>query len=80
MAGYAQHNENWRQTEIAKGRSNADFVESIRGYRTVVDTQTGEKTSVDYNNVNEIVNSANEQNPGRYVQIPLRDEMYPPDK
>jgi hypothetical protein len=66
-----QHND------LIQERGNADFDEVIRGYRTVYDTETGERTSVDLGNVNEIVNSLNEGDPGRYVQIPLRDEEFP---
>lgn len=66
-----QHNE------LIQERSNADFDEVIRGYRTVYDTETGQRTSADLGNVNEIVNSLNEYDPGRYVQIPLRDEEFP---
>ncbi|HEX4055285.1 MAG TPA: hypothetical protein VHX86_13560 [Tepidisphaeraceae bacterium] len=66
-----QHNE------LIQERSNANFDEVIRGYRTVYDTETGQRTSADLGNVNEIVNSLNEYDPGRYVQIPLRDEEFP---
>ena len=45
--------------------------------RTVEDTRTGERTSVDLGNVNEIVDKLNEHNPDRYIQIPLRDELHP---
>jgi hypothetical protein len=58
-------------------RTNADFDEVIRGYRTIEDTQTGDRASADLGNVNEIVNSLNEHDPGRYIQIPLRDEEFP---
>jgi len=66
-----QHNE------LITERSNADFDEVIRGYRTVYDTETGDRASADLGNVNEIVNALNERDPGRYVQIPLRDEEFP---
>jgi hypothetical protein len=68
---HVQHNE------VIRERSNADFDEVIRGYRTVYDAETGERGSVDLGNVNEIVDKLNEGNPGRYVQIPLRDEEFP---
>ena len=58
-------------------RTNADFDEVIRGYRTIEDTQTGDRASANLGNVNEIVNSLNEHDPGRYIQIPLRDEEFP---
>jgi hypothetical protein len=66
-----QHNE------LIRERSNADFDEVIIGYRTVYDTETGEHRSVDLGNVDAIVNALNEGDPGRYVQIPLRDEEFP---
>jgi hypothetical protein len=49
----------------------------IRGVRTVEDTQTGYRTSVDLGNVDQIVDKLNEHDPGRYIQIPLRDEWAP---
>jgi len=49
----------------------------IRGYRTVEDTTTGERSSVNLGKVDDVVNKLNEGDPGRYKQIPLRDEMYP---
>jgi hypothetical protein len=66
-----------QNTQLIRERSNADFDEVIRGYRTVEDTETGGRTSVDLGNVNEIVNDLNKSDPGRYVQIPLRDEEFP---
>lgn len=48
-----------------------DLDEVIRGVRT------GERTSADLGNVDQIVDRLNEQDPGRYVQIPLRDELLP---
>ena len=54
-----------------------DFDEVIRGVRTVEDTQTGYRTSVDLGNVNQIVDKLNKHDPGRYIQIPLRDELAP---
>ena len=77
LAGYDRYNQAWKSQEVAKSRSNADFIEVIRGYRSVEDTTTGDKTSVDLGNVNGVVDKLNETDPGRYKQIPLRDEMYP---
>ena len=65
-----------QNNELINERSNADFDEVIRGYRTVEDTETGNRTSVDLGNVDQIVDGLNQGDPGRYVQIPLRDEMY----
>lgn len=66
-----------RKNELIQQRSNDNFDEIIRGYRTVEDTETGDKTSVDLNNVDGVVNSLNASDPGRYIQIPLRDEADP---
>jgi hypothetical protein len=71
---YMKSTEN---NELINERSNADFDEVIRGYRTVEDTETGNRTSVDLGNVDQIVDGLNQGDPGRYVEIPLRDEMYP---
>ena len=65
------------RNEKIKARNAADFIETIRGERTVEDTQTGEKTSVNLGDVHEMVEKANYQNPGRFREIPLRDEVYP---
>jgi hypothetical protein len=66
-----QHNS------LIRDRSITDFDEVIRGVRTVEDTRTGERTSVDLGNVDQIVDRLNAHDPGRYVQIPLRDELFP---
>ncbi len=72
----AQHQQYYRDSN-AQSRGVDDFDETIRGNRTVYDTITGYKTSVDLGNVDGIVNAMNEGQPGRYVQIPLRDEADP---
>jgi len=66
-----------QRNSIIRSRSAMDFDEVIRGDRTVEDTRTGERRSVDLGNVDAIVDRLNASDPGRYVQIPLRDEMYP---
>jgi hypothetical protein len=43
----------------------------------IADTQTGVKGSVDLGNVDKIVDDLNQREPGRYRQIPLRDEADP---
>jgi hypothetical protein len=53
-----------------------DFSEYIRGNRTVEDTRTGVKGSVDLGNVDQIVDQLNTFDPGRFRQIPLRDENW----
>jgi ATP-dependent 26S proteasome regulatory subunit len=79
MEGYAQHNQQWQSDELQKQRNAADFIETIKGTRTVVDTQTGASGAVELTSVNGVVNQLNQDalDPNRYVQIPLRDEMYP---
>jgi hypothetical protein len=63
--------------QAAADRSFADVDEGIRGYRKVYDTQTGEESDVNLGDVNGVVNALNETDPGRYVQVPLRDEVQP---
>jgi hypothetical protein len=63
--------------ELQSEKSFADVDEGIRGYRKVYDTQTGEESDVNLGDVNGVVNSLNEADPGRYVQVPLRDEVQP---
>jgi hypothetical protein len=72
-----QRNSNWEQQQNSQARRADDFDELIRGYRTVEDTRTGEKRSVDLGNVDRIVDDLNAHDPDRYRQIPLRDETDP---
>jgi hypothetical protein len=72
-----QRNNDWERQQNTQARGHDDFDELIRGYRTVEDTQTGVKHSVDLGNVDKIVDDLNERDPGRYRQIPLRDEADP---
>lgn len=55
-------------------KSVTDFDETIRGERTVQDTVTGEKTQVNLGNVDDVVYELNKIEPGRFVQIKLRDQ------
>ena len=55
----------------------ADQDEVIRGYRKVSDTQTGDEADVNLADSTAIVNALNENDPGRYAEIPLRDEVEP---
>jgi hypothetical protein len=66
-----------QQQQLESDKSFADVDEGIRGYRKVYDTQTGEESDVNLGDVNGVVNSLNEADPGRYVQVPLRDEVQP---
>jgi hypothetical protein len=61
--------------EIQSEKSFADVDEGIRGYRKVYDSQTGDEADVNLGDVNGVVNALNEADPGRYVQVPLRDEV-----
>jgi hypothetical protein len=64
-----------QQQQLESDRSFADVDEGIRGYRKVYDTQTGEEADVNLGDVNGVVNALNDTDPGRYVQVPLRDEV-----
>jgi hypothetical protein len=77
VQAYDSYNRSWERNQNTQSRSADNFVEAIRGYRTVEDTTTGEKTQVDLGHVDQIVDRLNEADPGRYRQIPLRDEMDP---
>ena len=77
VAGFDDYMKSQQRNSLIRDRSATDFDEVIRGQRTVEDTRTGERTSVDLGNVNEIVDKLNEHNPDRYIQIPLRDELHP---
>jgi hypothetical protein len=72
----AQH-RGWERDQNLRARANDDFTEVFRGSRTVEDTTTGERASVDLGNVDRFVDDLNAQDPGRYRQIPLRDELDP---
>ena len=81
VAAFDDYFKSQQRNSLIQERSAIDFDEVIRGDRTVQDTRTGERTSVNLGNVNEIVDKLNEHDPGRYIQIPLRDEMAPlPDQ
>jgi len=61
----------------ARARQQDDFDEGIRGTRTVEDTRTGQRGSVDLGDADRITDKLNEGDPDRYRQIPLRDEADP---
>jgi hypothetical protein len=77
QAAFDDYFKSMQRNSVIRERSAIDFDEVIRGARTVEDTRTGYRTSVDLGNVDQIVDKLNERDPGRYVQIPLRDEMAP---
>jgi hypothetical protein len=60
----------------ARHDSTSDFIEYISGVRNVYDTATGKMHGVDLFNANAIVDcmNASGNDPGRFVQIPLRAE------
>jgi hypothetical protein len=74
---FDQFMQQTQNDQLVRQRSNDNFDEMIRGYRTVVDTDTGEKQSVDLGNSDQIVESMNKDSPGKYVAVPLRDEADP---
>jgi hypothetical protein len=80
MDGYNQHNQQWAADETRKQQATANFIETIKGTRTVYDTQTGQSADVNLNNVNGVVDSLNDAalDPNRFVQVPLRDYLYAP--
>lgn len=66
-----------QRNSLIRDRVAIDFDEVIRGVRTVEDARTGERHSVDLGNVKEIVDELNRPEPGRFIEIPLRDELAP---
>jgi hypothetical protein len=75
-ANDSQHQQ-YYDSQREQARRNDNFDEYIRGVRTVEDTRTGVKTSVDLGNVDKVVEDLNQADPGRYKEIPLRDEAHP---
>ncbi len=63
----------------ASHRAAADTAEMLSGYQDVVNTRTGERTSVDYYNSDGIVGALNEQahDPNQWAVAHRRDEQYP---
>ncbi len=76
-AAHEDYNRTQARNSNVRSRNADDFDEVIRGVRTVEDTRTGEKASVDLGNVDHVVDVLNKYDPGRYRQIPLRDEADP---
>jgi hypothetical protein len=72
---FDRQNDEWAAQENAKSRAADNWIEYAGGYRTVIDTQTGQSAQVDLSNVTGIVSALNTSanDPNRYVQIPLRD-------
>ena len=76
MAGFDAQNKAWAQNEVQKDRNNADFIEVIRGERAIVDTTTGGKGYADLSDAGKVAEDLNARDPGRYRELPLRDELY----
>jgi hypothetical protein len=79
QAGYDAHNQQFKDYELQRSRNAADFNESIIGTRTIYDTVTGQSGYANLTDVNGVVNSLNQAalDPNRFVQIPLREQLYP---
>jgi hypothetical protein len=72
---FDRYMQSTRNAERVRERSNANFDEIIRGYRTVADTQTGYRKDVDLGYSKQIVDKLNEKEGyNRYKEIPLRDQ------
>jgi hypothetical protein len=78
-AGYAAHNQEFNNYELQRSRNSADFDESIIGTRLIYNTVTGESGYANLPNVNAVVNGLNQAalDPTQWIQIPLRDQLYP---
>jgi hypothetical protein len=74
-ASFDRYNESWRAGQKSRDGSHADFIETIRGTRTVEDTRTGERHDADLGTVDQTVDTLNEGDPDRFRQIPLRDQQ-----
>ena len=74
---YARHNAAWRANANVESRVADNYSEAMRGYTTMADTTTGERTTIDYGRADQIVERMNETDPGRYVVVPLRDDLDP---
>ena len=79
QAGYDAHNQQFANDQLQRSRNSADFDESIIGTRTIYDTVTGQSGYANLTDVNGVVDSLNQAalDPNRFVQIPLRDQLYP---
>jgi hypothetical protein len=62
-----------RRRQQSGDRRFDNWIENFRGTRIVEDTHTGTRATVDLGHSTEIVRRLNDQEPGRYREIPLRD-------
>lgn len=75
VASFDSQNKAWAARQKQQDISHANFIEMIRGVRTVEDTATGERTEVPLGDADSIVDKLNAgTNAGRYKEIPLRDQ------
>jgi hypothetical protein len=74
---FDRQNDAWRAGQVGQARRHDDVIETIRGERTIEDTRTGDRAQTDLGHVDNTVERLNESDPGRYRQIPLRDENNP---
>jgi len=77
MKEFQEHQEQVADEENQRSRNADDWIEYAGGYRTVIDSQTGQSVQVNLGDVNNVVNYLNQGDPNRYVQIPLRDIRNP---
>jgi hypothetical protein len=77
VAAFDNYLQGQKDNSTRQARSVDNFIETIRGTRDVQDTTTGRMAPVDLGNVNNVVDTLNQNDPGRYIQVPLRDRMDP---
>jgi hypothetical protein len=75
MASFDAYNKSWADRQKSQDRGHADFIETIRGTRTIEDTRTGQRGDADLGWSKETVDTLNEGDPGRFREIPLRDQQ-----
>jgi len=61
---YDRQHKDWEKNQNTTSRSHDDYDEVLRGYRTVDDTRSGIKTSVDLGNV-DVIGDEMDPLPGR---------------
>jgi hypothetical protein len=74
---FDRQNDAWRADQTTKARRHDDFIETIGGERTIEDTRTGDRAQTDLGHADQTVDRLNESDPGRFRQIPLRDQNNP---
>ncbi len=74
VASFDASNKAWEARQKSQDIAHANFIETIRGTRTVEDTSTGSRMDVPLGDSGAIVDKLNEYDPGRFKEIPLRDQ------